>query len=600
MGTSDNIFNTRIDNLPVSSNSATYIAALPATTPVRFTPSWGLNYEDNTTPTTTFLFRYTPENNGLTFLLPVWPSLKRESGVFSNPFTGSPGVDRHIMGVNYQTCKVYEIYNNYPLTGGYTAQSGIVYDSTTYALPTPASTSASGMPLLMITMTLDDIRSGVIKHALDMTMAPGFLASSYIWPATAFASDGGTVPFGNRLRLKASFDISSFSATAQIILTAMKNYGLFLADGGTDWDIITSTDVTLDRNIQAAMLEIQTSGATPSKNDFEVVDESSLMVNALSAQVLPTNAYVTPPAFAVIQADNGVDPITSEPISLQGVGVSSPDGGGVWIQPGISYQLTVPVSGTTNYGVTWAMSPVVGSLNPTSGVYVGPSVSVPTTTNVTATSIADSSRSVTFPVTVMPAGVIRIDVGNATANPSAPNSNAPDYGPDTNGFMWWRDQAGERGWGVNNDYYYPPSSWPVFSNIYLYQTQWYNEGDSVYKFVVPNGNYTIDYFVGQGGCGGTSIPYYNYLEHLESQGILQIQNLNPLPNTGFNCFEPYHYAIPALVTNNQIYFALRRITNISGPQTVPVTIMSAFSISPVSSFGLISKGPEFKGPVYLK
>src|SRR5262249_15059843 len=146
------------------------------------------------------------------------------------------------------------------------------------------------------TLTLDDIRSGQIRHALRVTFANAFIAPSFVWPATTNAGAYGSVPYGTRFRLKAGFDISGFSPTAQIILNGLKQYGMIISDGGSNWDIITSTDITEDRTVQAAMLELFYAYATLNNTAFEIVDESSLMTNPGSSRVAYNNAYETPPA----------------------------------------------------------------------------------------------------------------------------------------------------------------------------------------------------------------------------------------------------------------------------------------------------------------
>jgi len=209
--------------------------------------------------------------------------------------------------------------------------------------------------------------------------------------------------------------------------------------------------------------------------------------------------------------------------------------------------------------------------------------------------------SVTFPLTVLPAGAIRIMAGDATENPAAPKSLKPDYGPDSGGNIWWRDQAAERGWGVRNDYWYGPNygfpaPWPATKDIYRYETQAYNTADTVYRFVVPNGNYNIDYYVAQGACD----PLTNmrnplwYREHLEAQGQIAAYDFRPLAITGGKCYTPVHTTIPAQVTDNNLYFALRRITDHkqAGDDQFPVTTISSFSITPTSDIPHLAIDPS--------
>ncbi len=588
IGAPDSIFNTRIDNLPVLSNSAAWMAALPAPR-IGFSPSWGTNVGDENTPMEIPVFNYTATYNGQPFQIPEWPVLKRESGVFSDP---QSGVDRHILTVNRRTCRVYELYNNYPAgTAGnlppanaYTAQSGWQYQSMSYGLPTDGATDAAGMPLAPTTLTLDDIRSGLIRHALRVTFGNSYIAPAFVWPATTHAGAFGFVPYGTRFRLRADFDITGFGAIAQVILRCLKQYGMIISDGGSNWDIVTSTDLTEDRDVQAAIYEIGLKNYLIRQTDMDIVDESALMVSPLSSQVAWNNAYVTPSAFAIARADDGTHTPVNVPIALQGVSLNSPEGGGIWIQSLVTKTLSVFVGGTTNTAVTWSMNPALGTLDAGTGVYVAPSVGVPTTTSITATSVADPGVSLTFPLTVLPAGPIRIVTGDATANPSAPNRFTPDYGPDSQNNMWWRDQAVERAWGVKNDYWYG-SPWPALTDIYRYQTQYYNFGDTIYRFVVPNGKYNIDYYVSVGACGATNTydPLL-YREHLEAQGQIALHDFHPLATVDGKCYSPIHTTLPALVTDNNLYFSLRRITDHTqtGADQSPVTIISAFSVTPVS------------------
>jgi hypothetical protein len=127
------------------------------------------------------------------------------------------------------------------LAGTCNSQGGVKYNYYDYPLPNSA-TNAAGTAIEPLELTFQEMEqavanSGTINHALLNTFGAGFMASSNIWPATTFASDGATVPFGARARLKSSFNISGFSAIAQILLTQLQHYGIIVTDGGTNWDI---------------------------------------------------------------------------------------------------------------------------------------------------------------------------------------------------------------------------------------------------------------------------------------------------------------------------------------------------------------------------
>jgi hypothetical protein len=165
----DAVYNTRIDNLPVESRSATWTANM-GTNGIGFGTTWGTNIADSTTPVKNMSFYYTTAYNGL-FVMPQWPNLKREGGDFVTRMNNS---DHHIVTVRKDTCQFYEIYNDYftpavcrdGVTQGCTAQSGLTYSWNNYALPTQGSTDAAGMPLAPLTVGLAEIKAGAINHAM--------------------------------------------------------------------------------------------------------------------------------------------------------------------------------------------------------------------------------------------------------------------------------------------------------------------------------------------------------------------------------------------------------------------------------------------------
>jgi hypothetical protein len=139
----DHVLNTRIDSLPASAKSADWMARMPAS-PLRFSPSWGINIGDNATPVHSMHFLYTPDYDGK-YQIPAWPNLKRESGVFSDPLSGA---DRHVVTINRETCTVSEIYNNYdpgvnPQCPTCNAQSGVRYGAMSCRLFRPMRLACS-------------------------------------------------------------------------------------------------------------------------------------------------------------------------------------------------------------------------------------------------------------------------------------------------------------------------------------------------------------------------------------------------------------------------------------------------------------------------
>jgi len=156
------------------------------------------------------------------------------------------GGDRHVLVVQAGACKLYELYDAHPnADGSWDAGSGAVFDLRSNRLRRDGWTSAdaAGLPIFAGLIRYDEIRRGVIDHAIRFT-APQTQAG-FIHPATHFASTSANAdlpPMGLRLRLKASFDISRYPRAARIILRAMKTYGVILADNGSPWYFQGATD----------------------------------------------------------------------------------------------------------------------------------------------------------------------------------------------------------------------------------------------------------------------------------------------------------------------------------------------------------------------
>ena len=154
------------------------------------------------------------------------------------------GGDRHVLAVQQGSCKLYELYNASVVNGAWQASSGAVWDLNNSALRPEGWTSAdaAGLPILPGLARFDEIRTGVITHALRVT-APQ-TQRAYIHPATHFAgrADPSLPPMGARIRMRADFDTSGYKGDALVVLTALKRYGMIVADNGSPWFVTGSTD----------------------------------------------------------------------------------------------------------------------------------------------------------------------------------------------------------------------------------------------------------------------------------------------------------------------------------------------------------------------
>jgi hypothetical protein len=147
--------------------------------------------------------------------------------------------DRHAVIVDRDSCKLYELFSLYPTAGGgWRAGSGAIFDLRSNKLRPAGWTSAdaAGLPILPGLARYEDVVRGRIDHALRFTVQE--TRRAYVWPARHFASDKTNPdlpPMGMRFRLKRSYPIAGFPRQARIVLQALKEYGMIVADNGSNW-----------------------------------------------------------------------------------------------------------------------------------------------------------------------------------------------------------------------------------------------------------------------------------------------------------------------------------------------------------------------------
>lgn len=274
----NNIWNRKINTLPVDSNSNLYVDTIGRTT--RFHPDWGTpaayGIPYNVIPSGAAFrkvtFDYADESDAGPY--PVNNKLLIEGGTWAS----SNGGDRHVLMIYPPTKTLYELYYTYKGTTGYTAGSGAIFrlDQNTLRPNGWTSADAAGLPVFPGLVNYDEATSGVIRHALRFTCSR---TKGYIWPARHKAGSQitGWPPMGQRFRLKSTYNISSFSPTNKAILTALKEYGMFVADNGSNWFVSGTSDKRWNDS-DLNKLKVLTG------NDFEALDERSLMVSPDSAQ----------------------------------------------------------------------------------------------------------------------------------------------------------------------------------------------------------------------------------------------------------------------------------------------------------------------------
>ena len=249
----DNPWNTDISGYPVHPNSASYVSFIGATKFLHpdFGTFWngepiGIPYAivPATQPLVPVAFLYADQSDPGGYPIPDNP-----------PIEGGPDStgDRHILMLGLERCQLHELYYAWPpgssgdpYTDRWYAGSGAIFDLQSNALRPDGWTSAdaAGLPILPGLVRYDEVvQQGAINHALRFTVRS--TQQGYIHPATHYASsstDPTLPPMGLRLRMKSSYSCSAYSAEVQVICAALKKYGMFVADNGSDWYVSGAHD----------------------------------------------------------------------------------------------------------------------------------------------------------------------------------------------------------------------------------------------------------------------------------------------------------------------------------------------------------------------
>lgn len=257
--------------------SARILARIGLDKPVRadFGPMWegapmGIPYVvvPGTQPRVPVTFTYADESDPGPY--PIPPDAPIEGGPNS---TG----DRHVLVLDRDNWRLWELFNAFPDgRGGWRADSGAVWDLKKNQVRAPGWTSAdaAGLPILPGLVRYDEVvEKKVIEHAMRFTLAKTRRAN--VPPASHWASkshDEDLAPMGMRVRLKADFNTAGFAPEVQVILVAMKKYGLILADNGQDNFISGTHDMRWNVDVLRQLMRVKT-------KDLEVVEMKGLVVD---------------------------------------------------------------------------------------------------------------------------------------------------------------------------------------------------------------------------------------------------------------------------------------------------------------------------------
>jgi hypothetical protein len=238
---STNVWNRRVDSLPVHPSSATLMKRMRLDRYLH--PDFGsyagygipVNIVSATTPRSPVSFTWPSESDAGPYPIPASPKIEGN---------GAPG-DRHLLMLDVQACKLWELFAASKSASGWSAGSGAIFDLRSNALRPDGWTSAdaAGLPIYPGLARYEEVAAGVIAHALRFT-APETRAA-HIYPARHHASSltgSSYPPMGLRLRLKASVDVSGFGPQSRVILRALKRYGMILADNGSAYYVTGMAD----------------------------------------------------------------------------------------------------------------------------------------------------------------------------------------------------------------------------------------------------------------------------------------------------------------------------------------------------------------------
>jgi hypothetical protein len=267
----DNIWNRRIQDLPLDTASQAYLSQMGPGDKLHadFGADGGYRFAvtDGTAPV-----------NQMNFL-----AGEDDPGPYRIPDNApiEEGGDGHVLTLDRRNCLLYELFAaRHDGRGRWSAMNGSIFDLRSNQLRPDGWTSAdaAGTAIIPGLARYEEVAAGHIGHALRFTAL--HTRRAYVWPARHYAStsdDPSRPPMGQRFRLKASVDISPFSRQTQVLLTALKEYGMILADNGGNWYVSGALDSRWDQRIHGEFASLH-------GTDFEAVNESSLMVNPDSAQ----------------------------------------------------------------------------------------------------------------------------------------------------------------------------------------------------------------------------------------------------------------------------------------------------------------------------
>jgi hypothetical protein len=264
-----NPWNQRVERLPVTRNSAAIIASIGTGVGLHADFGSGLwegspigipfDVVTRKTARSRVAFEYDDESDHVRYPIPKRVHIEG-------------GSDHHALLLDRDACRLYELGGLERRNGRWHAWAGATWSLRSNRLRPAGWTSAdaAGLPIFPGLARYDEVRRGVIDHALRFTAQR--TRRAYIYPARHHASDltsPNLPPMGLRVRLKASFDVRRFPRQARIVLIALKRYGMIVADNGSNWYVTGAPNRGWSNG------QLHTLGRVKG-SAFEVVDTTSL------------------------------------------------------------------------------------------------------------------------------------------------------------------------------------------------------------------------------------------------------------------------------------------------------------------------------------
>ncbi|HEX5616521.1 MAG TPA: hypothetical protein VFZ83_15305 [Acidimicrobiia bacterium] len=245
----DNPWNQPVTGLPVHARSSAYIASINANGGDFLHPDFGgdgaygipyVTVRWNQPEVPIRFTAYGDESDPGPYPVPL------DAPVEGGPYADG---DRHVIAVDRDHCELYELYRAFRTTSGWKADSGARFDLRSNALRPLGWTSAdaAGLPIFAGLVRYDEVAAGRIPHALRFTVSR--TQRGFVLPATHFASsstDPNLPPMGLRFRLRADFDLSGYRGQARVVLEALREFGMIVADNGSNWYVTGAADPRWD------------------------------------------------------------------------------------------------------------------------------------------------------------------------------------------------------------------------------------------------------------------------------------------------------------------------------------------------------------------